>query len=68
MNAQVRLVFRKTVEKPTSPEGLQKMYENFLSFTTITTSKKLHLVHCTMPTVMEDMGWVILLTHLSGPI
>ncbi|KAF8234981.1 hypothetical protein L208DRAFT_1376676 [Tricholoma matsutake] len=52
----VHLVFGKTVEKPTSPEGLQKMYENFLSFTTITTSKKLHLAHHTMPTVMEDMG------------
>jgi hypothetical protein len=60
-------VFRKTVEKPTSPEGLQKMYENFLSFTTITTSK-LHLAHHTMPTVMEDMGWVILLALLRGLI
>ncbi|KAF8227650.1 hypothetical protein L208DRAFT_1295561, partial [Tricholoma matsutake] len=51
----VHLVFGKTVEKPTSPEGLQRMYKNFLSFMTITMSKKLHLACYTMPTVMEDM-------------
>jgi hypothetical protein len=49
-------MFGKTVEKPTSPEGLRKMYTNFLDSTTITTTKKLHLARCTIPAMMEDMG------------
>jgi hypothetical protein len=53
---QVHVVFGKTVEKPTSPEGLRKMYNKFLDSTTITTTKKLHLARRTIPSMMEDMG------------
>jgi hypothetical protein len=49
-------MFGKTVAKPTSPEGLRKMYNKFLDATTITTTKKLHLARRTIPAMMEDMG------------
>jgi hypothetical protein len=60
---QMCLMFRKTVEKPTSPEGLRKLYENFLKHTTITSSKKLHLACRTMPMIMEDMGCVLVVAQ-----
>jgi len=51
-------MFGKSVDKPTRSEALCKMYEKFLNSTTINTSKKLHLARHTMPTIMEDMGFV----------
>jgi hypothetical protein len=51
-------MFGKTVGKPCSPDTLRKMYTTFLEATTIKSKKKLHLARRTMPTVLEEMGWV----------
>lgn len=40
-------------------DGLGKMYNTFLSHTTITSKKKTHLARRSLPTVLEDMGYVI---------
>ena|ERR1700761_7926362 len=51
-------MFGKTVGKPCSPDTLRKMYTTFLAATTIKSKKKLHLARRTMPTVLEEMGYV----------
>jgi len=51
-------MFGKTVGKLCSPDTLRKMYTTFLKATTIKWKKKLHLAHRTMPTVLEEMGYV----------
>jgi hypothetical protein len=51
-------MFGKTVGKPCSPDTLRKMYTTFLEATTIKSKKKLHLARRTMPTVLEEMGYV----------
>jgi hypothetical protein len=64
-------MFGKTVGKPCSPDTLRKMYTTFLESTTIKSKKKLHLAHCTMPAVMEDMGYdfcnLLLANNLTPP-
>lgn len=54
-------MFGKTVNKPFTSDALGKMYQNFLDKTSITTKKKTHLACRTMPTILEDMGYVIVL-------
>jgi hypothetical protein len=51
-------MFGKTVGKSCSPDTLRKMYTTFLETTTIKSKKKLHLARRTMPTVLEEMGYV----------
>src|SRR6266702_2174661 len=51
-------MFGKTVGKPCSPDILRKMYTTFLEATMIKSKKKLHLARRTMPTVLEEMGYV----------
>jgi len=51
-------MFGKTVGKPCSPNTVHKMYMTFLEATTIKLKKKLHLACRTMPTVLEEMGYV----------
>lgn len=52
-------MFGKHVGQPSSGDALRKMYTTMLGPTTITSKKKLHLARRTMPSVMEDMGFVI---------
>lgn len=39
-------------------DGLSKMYKKFLDETSITNSKKAHLCRKSVPTIIEDMGYV----------
>jgi len=61
---EVKLLFGWKVGQPCSADALQKMFTQFLNHTTITSPKKLHLAQCTMLTLMEDMGYVLLLSFL----
>jgi hypothetical protein len=61
---EVKLLFGRKVGQPCSADALQKMFTQFLKHTTITSPKKLHLARRTMPTLMEDMGYVLLLSFL----
>jgi hypothetical protein len=54
--SQTRLIFGRKIGTPSSGDTLRKMYELFLTTTTVSSSKKLHLARRTVPEVMEDMG------------
>lgn len=56
---KVKLMFGRVVGQPSSGDALRKMYTAMLEPTTITSKKKLHLARRTMPTMMEDMGYVL---------
>lgn len=45
--------------QPATGEVLRKMYTTFLASTSIRSKKKLHLACRTMPTLLEDMGYVL---------
>ncbi|KAF8814964.1 hypothetical protein BYT27DRAFT_7023729, partial [Phlegmacium glaucopus] len=52
----VHVLFGKTVGQAGKADGLGKMYSNFLSHTSITSSKRTHLARRTLPKKLEDMG------------
>ncbi len=52
-------MFGRTVNKPMSGNGLCKMYKVFLDATSVSSSKKSHLARRAVPTIMEDMGFVL---------
>ena len=54
----MHVLFGQTVDKMGTGDGLGKMYNTFLSHTTITSKKKAHLAHQSFSTVLEDMGYV----------
>ncbi|KAF8230614.1 hypothetical protein L208DRAFT_1378470 [Tricholoma matsutake] len=53
---QVCLMFRRTVDKARTGNGISKMYKGFLKETSISSSKKAHLARQIVPTLLEDMG------------
>ena len=55
---QVRLMFGRTVDKAMTGNGISKMYKGFLEQTSISSNKKAHLARRTVPTLLEDMGYV----------
>jgi hypothetical protein len=59
---QVHLMFGRTVDKPMSGNGISKMYKAFLDSTSISSSKKAHLARRAIPTILEDMGYVLRLS------
>jgi len=52
------VLFGRTVDQASTGDGLGKMYSTFLSHTSITSKKKTHLARRTLPTVLEEMGYV----------
>jgi hypothetical protein len=66
LHNQVRLMFGRTVDKPMTSNGISKMYKGFLDSTTIQSTKKAHLARRAVPTILEDMGYVLRL--LSWPM
>jgi hypothetical protein len=55
----VHVLFSRTVDQMSAGDGLGRMYTSFLSHTTITSKKKTLLARRSLPTVLEDMGYVI---------
>jgi hypothetical protein len=55
---QIHVLFGRTVNQTSTGDGLGKMYNSFLSHTSITSKKKTHLARRTLPGVLEEMGHV----------
>ena len=52
-------MFGRTVNKAMTGNGISKMYKGFLEETSISSRKKAHLARRTVPTLLEDMGYVL---------